>query len=739
MLDRRKELAIAIDNRWNLLRVHAVNPRTNICSCRDPECKTPGKHPIEAHGVRSARAYNDIAELGQCNIGVACGHLVVVDIDPRNGGTSTLRDMIATHGDFTNTVSVSTGGGGLHLYFYADGRCKSNKAYSHRGIDIQGDGAYVLLPTSIHSSGRWYEWCNHPDDVCIQNLPKWLYPSSVSEAGVNSNLTPTSIVYTLSELNEALRSINASCDYSTWIRVGMACKAAGMSMSNWDSWSQLSSKYPGIGAIERKWNSFKNEGAGAGSLIYLAQEAGWKSVVTVESWYEPEVAVAVTTEVVTVEKKTPESHRLLDLCPPGLLKDIANYTLNSAFREYSNVALATAFACVATCAQSSVLLEEGMPLSLYQVVLMEASAGKKPYLNAVKDILGAVDRRLICAELASNYGLLAELYCWNSRIFIRDEIQDFLGKVAGAQNVFLSEIISTIKELFDGPSALYGSAIKASCMPDILYPKFSLYGVGTPDKFKAMMNSDMFDGGFISRLMIWQEDAVAGKHGVKLAKDVPRGIVEQLSDLVGRGLTQSYPAATIEDFQEARKKVYDPKAKLDVHIPQNYPGIIGTNISYITSSKDAEDYKVAKHRSYEQRLLAREQHASIWDRSVMQAKKLAGLTALSRGSTIISVEDMKFGFAVMEHITQQTIADAKIYAVDDPVVKLSRRIEAYLDSTVAGGISARNLCVSMRCKRSMLDEALKICDCILTDSNGLTIDLDKKIPSKLIVKKTKNC
>lgn len=65
-------------------------------------------------------------------------------------------------------------------------------------------------------------------------------------------------------------------DYGTWIDIGMALKAAGQGVSLWDSWSQKSTKYPGHREIEKRWNSFRSNGKGPGTLVHYAKENGWK-------------------------------------------------------------------------------------------------------------------------------------------------------------------------------------------------------------------------------------------------------------------------------------------------------------------------------------------------------------------------------------------------------------------------------------------------------------------------------
>jgi Bifunctional DNA primase/polymerase, N-terminal len=77
---------------WSVLPMHtAVNGR---CSCRDPACPAPGKHPrIVWEAFTRVRAGTDEIERWwrrwpQANVGVVTGtvsDLVVLDIDPRHG------------------------------------------------------------------------------------------------------------------------------------------------------------------------------------------------------------------------------------------------------------------------------------------------------------------------------------------------------------------------------------------------------------------------------------------------------------------------------------------------------------------------------------------------------------------------------------------------------------------------------------------------------------------------------
>jgi replicative DNA helicase len=116
----------------------------------------------------------------QSNIGLACGKqsgIVVLDIDSAKGGNESLLALLVEHGQLPETPEVITGGGGRHIYFAHPGiEIRNSASKLGPGLDIRGDGGYVVAPPSIHPNGEGYLW----DDVCkagnvpLAPMPAWL-------------------------------------------------------------------------------------------------------------------------------------------------------------------------------------------------------------------------------------------------------------------------------------------------------------------------------------------------------------------------------------------------------------------------------------------------------------------------------------------------------------------------------------------------------------------------------------
>lgn len=158
--------------------------RDGNCTCGRTACKHRGKHPRVKGGFLSASMDAAIieqwwAKWPDANIGVPTGEttgIVVIDVDPRHGGDQSLAALFAEHGEFPETIEVATGGGGRHFYFRHPGIEIRNKVSVRPGIDVRGDGGYIIAPPSIHASGRPYEFIvgRGPRDMKPAPLPAWL-------------------------------------------------------------------------------------------------------------------------------------------------------------------------------------------------------------------------------------------------------------------------------------------------------------------------------------------------------------------------------------------------------------------------------------------------------------------------------------------------------------------------------------------------------------------------------------
>jgi hypothetical protein len=143
---------------------HPPGPSAS-CSCRDPGCGQPGKHPLGSlvpHGVKDATA-NRARILAwwtrhpQANIGLATGHRFdVLDVDGPEGEQA-IRELAAAHGLQSSGPLVRTGGSGWHFYLAPTGLGNVHPQDLEH-VDWRGRGGYVVAPPSRHASGHPYQW-----------------------------------------------------------------------------------------------------------------------------------------------------------------------------------------------------------------------------------------------------------------------------------------------------------------------------------------------------------------------------------------------------------------------------------------------------------------------------------------------------------------------------------------------------------------------------------------------------
>lgn len=167
---------------WRVFPCHYpifVPDQPTRCSCGKPDCGNIGKHPATPHGLKDATdAPAQIkawwAKNPMWNVAIATGdasNLVVIDVDTHGAdGSETWKKLEAKHGEVVTRIA-RTGGNGLHYLFTHPGVRIGNRSAALPGIDVRGDGGYIIAPASVHASGNEYGWLN---DNPVAGMPVWV-------------------------------------------------------------------------------------------------------------------------------------------------------------------------------------------------------------------------------------------------------------------------------------------------------------------------------------------------------------------------------------------------------------------------------------------------------------------------------------------------------------------------------------------------------------------------------------
>lgn len=171
---------------WSVIPLQARDKRPAIKSWRDYQKERADEKQIRKWWK----------QYPQANVGVITGSvsgIIVLDVDGEEGQASLknlAKGLLPT--PVTNT------GNGNHYIFKHPGREIRNFASREPGLDLRGDGGYIVAPPSIHPSGRQYEWALNPDDTPPADMPDWLLELTekkpTATGGTTERLDPSSIL-----------------------------------------------------------------------------------------------------------------------------------------------------------------------------------------------------------------------------------------------------------------------------------------------------------------------------------------------------------------------------------------------------------------------------------------------------------------------------------------------------------------------------------------------------------------
>lgn len=147
-------------------------------------CDPVNKRPLVATGFKAATTDQTIIstwwkQWPGAMIGIPTGEpsgVFVLDIDHDEGqgldGFAALAAMEAAHGPLPETRTQRTPRGGEHRLFLWPGfKIKNSASKLGAGLDIRGDGGYVMVAPSVNSDGVPYEWIRDSEPVAA---PPWL-------------------------------------------------------------------------------------------------------------------------------------------------------------------------------------------------------------------------------------------------------------------------------------------------------------------------------------------------------------------------------------------------------------------------------------------------------------------------------------------------------------------------------------------------------------------------------------
>lgn len=584
------------------------NIENGKCTCGDEKCEQIGKHPRVSAWNQVPHWSDEQVEAQlkytiKTGAGIALDNHIVIDIDPRNGGDKSFKQLVKDTGiDFMKDAGfiVKTGGGGYHIYYAApEGVALYTHLDKYRGLDFKGRSSFVVAAGSLHASGNYYEYeKGFPQD--ITEAPQVLIDLLEKKQHHRAIINNENIDVTDEEIATYLSYVSPDCSYEEWIRCGMAIHHStnGSSFHIWDDWSNQSDKYPGRSILDRHWHSFGKSSTVVtlGTLIHFAEDYG----------YQPSVTFDVPEEMPTGDHPFPVD--TVDLLrPPGFVGDVAKWINEQCRfpREYLS-AISALVTIGNICGLRYTDDMDGVTTNLFAFAIAASGTGKEPVQQAMAELHRAAGvHAALAGSIKSEQEIVRNLIRHQAVFYIVDELGYLLQKITNAQKrggaVYLDGVIAVLMSAYskaNGFMLLTGDTKEqvqkelaselAQCRKKISEnedpsgfcerripqleraldnidnglerPFLSLIGYTTPETFNDLVTFEQSTNGFIGRALISVEKETNPKRKKGFKKTpLKDSMAAALQNLYSPGI-YSVTGSRVEHYSDRVKIKTDKRA-----------------------------------------------------------------------------------------------------------------------------------------------------------------------------------
>lgn len=596
-------------------RVFALHPiERGKCGCGDPRCEAVGKHPsISAWQTVPHWSDEQLDVLMRYQVetgfGVCIDDQLVIDVDPRNGGTASLEKLQADTGlDFValSGFVVRTGGAGLHIYFNRPSGAYLQHLPQYPGIDFKTSG-FVVGAGSLHLSGNEYETLNgFPQD--LTDAPGELLALLARPERTRAIISGRSFDVTDDDVIDIVSAIpNDDCHYDEWIRVGMGIHhaTAGAGYDIWEVWSTQSTKHD-PDSMEKKWHSFGKSAnpVTLGTLLHIAEANGYTRPVTFKlddapAFHAPPGELPFNIDPYDVKR------------PPGFVGRIVKWMARNGYSEpLENLNVVSALTAVGnTVGLHTTDDMTGVSTNLISLCVAESAVGKESVMNSFASLMRCCGMApAIAGAIKSKQEIVRNLIEHQAAFYLVDEMGEVLRTIENAKkkggaaylegvtgevmaiftkantNYFVSgdirrELIAAIgkeiaqfqKKVDENQDAtgraarkveILTQALDSICNEGLPRPFLSMIGYSVPGSLECIMTPEMAKNGFLSRslLVIEEKDNPKPIIGATGPQSVPEDI-ENIMKMLATGGNYDPDNHRIEYLGEKRKIKTEPKAR----------------------------------------------------------------------------------------------------------------------------------------------------------------------------------
>lgn len=521
------QTASAYVPKYKIFPLHGITADLK-CTCGNAECKSPGKHPFIKNGFLGASySIEEVARLFQyrsdLNLGIVTGepsNLVVIDVDGRNGGHESILKLIADYGPIPPAPTVITGNG-YHIMFQHPGFKIPSRALDkerYPGIDIKGDGGYIVGVPSRHVSGKYYEYIIDAPKKREQLPEKYQELFREKKQQINDPIDEKSVSgaipqWSVDEVCRMLDALDPSMGYDDWIKVGMGIHDGGFPYEIWHSWSKKGKNYE-PNCCAPHWRSFKtNGGISMGSLVQMAHAMGWKPQP--EPRKETDLldmsGLIQKAEAFAAPPPQEVERRMLPFDPedvPGLIGQTVRWINQYAMHKQPELALLNTIAFAGAVFGRRYTTPTDTRTNVYTLGVARTGAGKDFSRKCIKNLANAcgLDGRIGSDAIRSDSGMLRSLMNNASQVMMIDEFGLFLQAIGNDRAPhYIRSQIGILLKLYSSSNSVYnhGDYADPGATPIIIHaPNLCIFGTSTEEQYAKSLRRAAVESGELNRFVV---------------------------------------------------------------------------------------------------------------------------------------------------------------------------------------------------------------------------------------------
>ena len=649
-----------------------------------------------------------------CAIGLACGGVIGIDIDVLDDAAAHAIEVLAREmlGD---TPAKRVGMAPKRALFY-----RTEEPFGgmkRHPLEIYGRGQQMVIYAIHPATGLPYQWPGESLteidssriplitqdmakaflDRAWELVPAELRSGRLGGGGASPGSSPPSgdLKGTAEAIKAALAYVpNNDLGWDDWIKIGLAIKGAlgDKGRAIWLEWSDTSPKnVDKISAFE--WRRFNPNNIGAGTIYWLAEQAGWVPDAAMilngdaaEAAEAPHPAAGLI--AAALARVTASTHSaavapgIMDL--DGALGMIVDYSTRTAKSPQPFLALGAAIATVGALAGRRYASPTDLRTNVMVIALADSGSGKDQPRKCVRRALfdAGVTQYLGGEEWASGQAIFGSLEEFPARLFMINEFGHVLNSVtshnasAHKANIMknLTSLFTSASEMVPGTEYAKQTGKEGKKRVDLFQPHVCVYGDTVAAVLWKAMQSGALGDGSIARFLVFQtpEDCPDFNRNMS-PMDAPADLIQRLK-AIAAGVPGHNYGGNLSSIMQAQTPM------------RPYVVPYGKGVAELLDQADEEQltWKRENRNTWASAFIAR---------SVEHTIRVAMIRAISRDpvTPIIETTDIRWAQALVEHCLVTAMRETENHVADSKSESDIKKLLEVVRKAGKGGVSKSDL------------------------------------------------